>query len=58
MPQDPGWEEAMYAQLREPGREAFSYVETAAKDAGVEVETLILEGTLQKKFSILQKKGY
>jgi nucleotide-binding universal stress UspA family protein len=44
MPQDPRWEEAMYAQLRELDREAISYVETTAKDAGVEVETLILEG--------------
>lgn len=44
MPQDPRWEEAMYAQFRELGREAISYVEIAAKDAGVEVETLILEG--------------
>lgn len=44
MPQDPRWEEAMYAHFRELGREAILYVETAAKDAGIEVETLILEG--------------
>jgi nucleotide-binding universal stress UspA family protein len=44
MPQDPRWKEAMCAQFRKLGREAISYVETAAKDAGIEVETLILEG--------------
>jgi len=44
VPKDPGWEEVMYAQFRELGREAVSYVETAAEDAGVEAETLILEG--------------
>jgi nucleotide-binding universal stress UspA family protein len=44
MPQDLKWEEAMYAQSRELGREAVSDVEKEAKDASVEVEALILEG--------------
>lgn len=44
VPRDPRWEEAMYAQFRELGREAVSYVKTAAEDIGVEVEPLILEG--------------
>jgi hypothetical protein len=55
VPRDPRWEEAMYAQFRELGREAVSYVKTAAEDIGVEVEHLFMKGTLQKKFSILRK---
>jgi len=43
-PKDPRWEEAMYAQFRELGKEAVSYAESAAEDAGVEAKTLILEG--------------
>ena len=34
VPWDPRWEEAMYAQFRELGREAVSYVKTAAEDIG------------------------
>lgn len=44
VPKDFRWEEEMYAQFRELGKEAISYVESAAEDAGVEAETLILEG--------------
>ena len=44
VPKDPRWEEAMYAQFRELGKEATSYVEEKAKAAGVEVEALLLEG--------------
>lgn len=43
-PKDPRWEEAMYTQFRELGEEATSYVEETAKAAGVEVETLLIEG--------------
>ena len=57
MPQDPRWEEAMYAQFRELGREAISYVETAAKDVGVEVETLILEGHPAEEILNFAEKG-
>ncbi len=44
MPKDARWEEAMYVQFRVAGKEAVSYVQSSAEKAGVEVETLILEG--------------
>ncbi|MFY1110942.1 MAG: universal stress protein [Methanosarcinaceae archaeon] len=44
VPKDPRWEEAMYAQFRELGKEATSYVEEKAKEAGIEVEAVLLEG--------------
>ncbi|HII00289.1 TPA: universal stress protein [Methanosarcinaceae archaeon] len=44
VPKDPRWEEAMYTQFRELGEEATSYVEEKAKEAGVEVEAVLLEG--------------
>lgn len=44
VPKDPRWEEAMYSQFRELGKEATSYVEEKAKEAGVEVEAVLLEG--------------
>jgi nucleotide-binding universal stress UspA family protein len=43
-PKDLKWEESMHAQFRELGSDAVSYVENMAKDAGVNVETRILEG--------------
>ncbi len=44
VPKDPRWEEAMYAQFRDLGQEATSYVEEKAKVAGVGVEAVLVEG--------------
>ena len=44
VPEDLEWEEAMYAQFRELGEEAVSYVEKTARDAGLQVEPTLLEG--------------
>ena len=44
VPEDQEWEEAMYAQFRELGEEAVSYVEKTARDAGLQVESILLEG--------------
>ncbi|MDD3248253.1 MAG: universal stress protein [Methanosarcina sp.] len=44
VPEDLEWKEAMYAQFRELGGEAVSYVEKTAKNAGLEVESALLEG--------------
>lgn len=44
VPEDLEWEEAMYAQFRELGEEAVSYVEKAAEDSGLQVESTLLEG--------------
>ena len=44
VPKDPRWEEAMYTQFRELGKEATSYVEEKAKEAGVEAEAVLIEG--------------
>jgi nucleotide-binding universal stress UspA family protein len=44
VPEDPKWEEAMYTQFGELGKEAVSYAESVASKAGVDIETLILEG--------------
>jgi len=44
VPEDLEWEEAMYTWFRELGEEAVSYVEKAAKDAGLQVESVLLEG--------------
>lgn len=43
-PEDQGWEEAMYDRFRELAEEAVSYVEKTAKNAGLEVESILLEG--------------
>ncbi len=44
VPKDTKWEKAMYVQFRELGKEAVSYVQSSAEKAGLEAETLILEG--------------
>jgi nucleotide-binding universal stress UspA family protein len=44
VPEDLEWEEEMYARFRELGEEAVSYVEETAKNAGLGVETILLEG--------------
>jgi len=44
VPEDLEWEEAMYAWFRELGEEAVSYVEKTAKNAGLQVESVLLEG--------------
>lgn len=44
-PRDVGWERAMRDYLSAEGREATAYVETAAKAADVEVESVLLEGS-------------
>lgn len=44
VPEDVHWKEAMYDQFRELAEEAVSYVEKTAKNAGVEVEPVLLEG--------------
>ncbi|WP_440946270.1 universal stress protein [Methanosarcina sp. T3] len=44
VPEDPEWEEAMYVLFREMGEEAVSYVEKTAKNAGLQVESALLEG--------------
>jgi nucleotide-binding universal stress UspA family protein len=44
VPEDMEWEEAMYDRFRELAEEAVSYVEKTAKNAGLEVESALLEG--------------
>lgn len=44
-PRDIGWERAMKEQLSAEGKEATAYVETAGKAAGIEVESVLLEGS-------------
>jgi len=44
VPEDLEWEEAMYDRFRELSEEALSYVEKTAKNAGLEVESVLLEG--------------
>lgn len=44
-PRDVGWERAMRDHLSAEGREATAYVETAAKAADIEVESVLLEGS-------------
>ncbi|MCQ1534762.1 universal stress protein [Methanosarcina sp. KYL-1] len=44
VPKDPRWEDVMYEQFRNFGLEATSYVENTGKRAGVEVESVLLEG--------------
>ncbi|WP_410509386.1 universal stress protein [Methanosarcina hadiensis] len=44
-PRDIGWERAMREHLSAEGREATAYVESAAKAANVEVESVLLEGS-------------
>lgn len=44
VPEDLEWEEAMYDRFRELAEEAVSYVEKTAKNAGLEVEPVLLEG--------------
>lgn len=43
-PRDAGWEKAMKEHLKTEGNEATSFVDEAGKDAGVETESVILEG--------------
>lgn len=43
-PRDFGWERAAMEHFRSEGKIATSFVEDAAKNAGVEVEPVILEG--------------
>ena len=44
VPRDPAWSESMYSRFKELGKAAVSYVENMAKNAGVNIETRILEG--------------
>ena len=44
-PRDIGWERAMKEHLSAEGKEATAYVETVGKAAGVEVESVFLEGS-------------
>jgi nucleotide-binding universal stress UspA family protein len=44
-PKDVGWENAMRERLRNEGKEATAYVEGIGKTTGVEVESVILEGS-------------
>ncbi|AAM03615.1 TPA: universal stress protein [Methanosarcina acetivorans] len=44
VPEDLEWEEAMYTRFRELGEEAVSYMEKAAKDTDLQVESVLLEG--------------
>lgn len=44
VPKDPRWEKEMYAQFRDLGLEANSYVENRGKREGVDVQSVILEG--------------
>lgn len=43
-PRDAGWEKAMKEHLKTEGGEAANYVERAGMNAGVETESIILEG--------------
>jgi nucleotide-binding universal stress UspA family protein len=44
-PRDIGWEKAMKDHLSAEGKGATSYVETVGKAAGIEVESVFLEGS-------------
>lgn len=44
VPEDQEWEKAMYDRFRELGEEAVSYVEKTAKNAGLQIESTLLEG--------------
>lgn len=44
-PRDMGWEKEMKEHLSTEGKEATAYVETVGKTAGVEVESVFLEGS-------------
>jgi nucleotide-binding universal stress UspA family protein len=44
IPLDQVWSKEVYEQLEQMGYEADSYVEKAAKAAGIEVESLVLKG--------------
>lgn len=44
IPMDMKWEETMYEQFDRLGHEALTHVENAAKNAGVEVESVLLKG--------------
>ena len=43
-PKDVGWEKSMGEHLRKEGEEATAFVQDSGKAAGVEVESVILEG--------------
>jgi nucleotide-binding universal stress UspA family protein len=45
LPKDVGWENAMREHLMNEGKKATAYVEDTGKTAGVEVESVILEGS-------------
>lgn len=57
VPEDQGWKEAMYAQFRELGGEAVSYVEKTAKNAGLQVESVLLEGHPAEEILSFAKKN-
>jgi nucleotide-binding universal stress UspA family protein len=44
-PKDVGWEHAMSEHLKNEGKKATASVETIGKNTGVEVESVILEGS-------------
>ena len=44
IPLDQVWSKEVYEQFEQIGREADSYVEKAAKTAGIEVESIVLKG--------------
>jgi len=44
IPRDVGWEKAMMEHLRTEGDDAVKFIEEKGKAAGVEVESVVLEG--------------
>lgn len=58
VPEDLEWEEAMYDRFRELAEEAVSYVENTAKNAGLDVEAVLLEGhPAEEIVSFAEKNG-
>ena len=53
---DEEWKKKMKKQLTIKGEKVTAYVENVGKAANIEVESVILEETLQMRLSILQKK--
>jgi nucleotide-binding universal stress UspA family protein len=49
LPMDARWPQTMRERLRDEGKEATAYVEELGKAAGVEVESVILEGSPANK---------
>ncbi len=56
-PKDVGWEKSMGEHLRKEGEEATAFVQDSGKAAGVEVESVILEGNAGHEIVEFAKKN-